>query len=96
MSLNEAIAAYVENHAIESAAKKKADAAKKIILAACGELDELKTDIWTVYIKRTPSMGLNLEELYKDFPDIKELYPKESIRTSIDAHCIAASATKTA
>lgn len=86
MTINEAIAIYARESAIASAAKKAADAAKKVILAAVGDGDELTTDEWTVYIKRTPSVGLDTKALYADFPDIKETYGTITYRTTVDPH----------
>jgi len=96
MTLNEAISTYMEQHARETEAKKQADAAKKFILAMCEGLDEITTDVYRVYIKRTSSVRLDSAALYKDFPDIKETYGIRSVSVSIDPHVIAAAAGKTA
>ena len=96
MTINEAIETYTRESAIASAAKKAADAAKKIILSHVGDADELTTDAWTVYVKRTTSIRLDTDALYSDFPDIKETYCKVSVSTSLDAHPVAGSAQKSA
>ena len=88
MNINEAIETYTREAAAAAAAKKAADAAKKIILAAMGAENELTTDIWTVYAKRTSSFRLDTEALYNDFPDIKETYGKQTESISISAHAI--------
>ena len=96
MTLNEAIETYTRESAKASAAKKAADAAKKIILAHAGDSDEITTDAWTVYVKRTTSTRLDTDALYRDFPDIKEDYGKTTVSTSLDAHARTGENTKTA
>ena len=96
MTLNEAVKIYVDSSAIVSAERKKADAAKKFIMAAAGTLDEIKTDKWIVYLKRSVSITLDTKKLYADFSDIKETYGRETVSTSIDAHAITDVETQTA
>ena len=96
MTINEAIKTYTEQSAIASAAKKAAEQAKKFILSAMGDDNELKTDYYIVYLKKTASMRLDTESLYMDFPDIKETYGKESVSKSIDIHALTMEESKTA
>ena len=96
MTINEAITIYLEESAKAAEAKKKADAAKKFILAAAGNLDELTTDSWVVYIRRTLSERLDTSALYHDFPDIKETYGKTTVSTSLDAHARTAANKRSA
>ena len=96
MTINEAIKTYTEQNAIASAAKKAAEQAKKFILSAMGNESELKTDSFIVYLKKTSSTRLDTESLYRDFPDIKETYGKESVSKSIDVHKLAKEESKTA
>ena len=88
MTINEAIETYTRENAAAAAAKKAADAAKKIIFAAMGDGNELVTDAWTVYRTCTYSTTLDLDKLYLDFPDIKETYGKQSPRQHLEARAI--------
>ena len=97
MNLNEIIATYTAAKAAESAAKKQADAMKKLILSAAGEnADAIRTDIYTVLIKKTESVRLNTEALYHDFPDIKAEYGKLSTTTTLNVIETASIETRTA
>lgn len=98
MSINETVSIYLAAKAEEAAAKKRADAAKKEILAHAGNLDTFTTDAWTVIVKRTVSVRLDTKKLYEEFGEqaTKELYGRESVSVSIDAVPAAAAAGKTA
>lgn len=96
MTINEAIATYAREQAAAAEARKKADAAKRFILAAIGDADEFQTDVWTVYAKRTESTRLDTSALYRDFPDIKETYGKTTVSVSLDVHPRAAAETRPA
>ena len=96
MTLNEAIETYAREDARAKAAAKAAKAAKDFILAAAGDLDQITTDAWTVYVKVTESLRLDQAALLKDFPDIKETYGKTSLARSLDVHPVTAAAGRTA
>jgi hypothetical protein len=96
MTLNEAIETYAREDARAKAAAKAAKAAKEFILAMAGDLDQITTDVWTVYIKTTESLRLDQAALLKDFPDIKETYGKTTLSRSLDPHPVAAAAGRTA
>lgn len=96
MTLNEAIEIYTREDAAAKAAAKAAKAAKEFILAAAGDLDQITTDAWTVYVKASESFRLDTVALYKDFPDIKETYGKTTVSRSLDVHPLAAADGKTA
>ena len=85
MSINETVAAYLEAKEAESAAKKRADLLKKVILEHAGNNDSFTTDEYTVIIKTTPSLKLDTAALYKDFPDIKETYGKTTVSKTVTA-----------
>ena len=76
MDINSIIASYLQEKATETAAKKRADEMKKIILQHAGNADNFITDEYTVIIKTTTSKRLDTAALYKDFPDIKDVYEK--------------------
>jgi len=96
MTLNEAIEIYLTESEKEKASKKAAEAAKAFIKATAGDLDEITTDVWKVYLKRSESFRLDTVALYKDFPDIKETYGKTSVSCSLDIHPVAGAIQKTA
>ena len=96
MTLNEAIETYAREDARAKAAAKAAKAAKEFILAMAGDLDQITTDVWTVYIKTTESLRLDQAALLKDFPDIKETYGRTTLSRSLDPHPVPAAAGRTA
>lgn len=96
MSINEIITTYIEEKANESAAKKRAEAMKKLILQHAGSADSFQTDIYTVIIKTTSSIRLDTDSLYKDFPDIKNDYGKVTTSRTISAAVTGAAGQKTA
>lgn len=83
MTIIEAIETYNREKAIETEAKKKAEAAKKFILSFMGDNENIVTDAYTVTLKKTASFRLDTEALYKDFPDIKETYGKTTVSKSL-------------
>ena len=83
MTIKEAIETYNREKAIESEAKKKAEAAKKFILSFMGDNENIVTDAYMVTLKKTASFRLDTESLYKDFPDIKETYGKTTVSKSL-------------
>lgn len=85
MTINEIIAAYNAAKAEETAAKKRAENMKKLILEYAGIADNFTTDTYTVVIKTTVSTRLDTAALYKDFPDIKESYGKTTESKSVFA-----------
>ena len=76
MDINSLIADYIAAKEQETAAKKRADEMKKIIMQHAGNADNFVTDKYTVIIKTTTSKRLDTSALYKDFPDIKDVYEK--------------------
>lgn len=96
MTLNEAIETYAREDARAKAAAKAAKAAKEFILSMAGGMDQITTDVWTVYIKTTESLRLDQTALLKDFPDIKETYGKTTLSRSLDPHPVTAAAGRTA
>lgn len=96
MTLNEAIETYAREDARAKAAAKAAKAAKEFILSMAGGMDQITTDVWTVYIKTTESLRLDQAALLKDFPDIKETYGKTTLSRSLDPHPVTAAAGRTA
>ena len=96
MGINEIIAAYIQEKEAEAAAKKRAAAMKNLLLEHAGGRDNFTTDIYTVVIKTTASTRLDTENLYKDFPDIKETYGKTTTSTTVTAVVTADAEKKSA
>lgn len=96
MTINEIIAAYNAAKAEETAAKKRAENMKKLILDYAGTADNFTTDIYTVVIKTTVSTRLDTAALYNDFPDIKESYGKTTESRSVSAVLTAVAGKKSA
>ena len=85
MTINETISSYLAAKAAETVARKQADAMKKLILDHAGSADHFTTDAFTVVIKTTISSRLDTAALYKDFPDVKSVYGRETVSRSVDA-----------
>lgn len=85
MSINEIITAYLQEKAAETAAKKRADAMKALILDYAKNADNFTTDVYTVVIKTTSSTRLDTAALYHDFPDIKDTYGKTTTSKTVAA-----------
>lgn len=96
MTRNEIIAAYLAAKDAEAAAKKQADAMKKLILDFMGSALVLETDVYHVFIEEKKSVRIDTDSLYKDFPDIKNDYGKVSVSRSVKAVPRSAATEKTA
>lgn len=96
MDINTIVAEYIAAKEAERDAKKRAEAMKKAILQHAGDAETFTTDLYNVIIKRTASERLDTDALYKDFPDIKNVYGKITTSTSIDAAPISAAGKKSA
>ena len=96
MGINEIIAAYIQEKETEAAAKKRAAAMKALLIDYAGGRDNFSTDVYTVVIKTSASTRLDTENLYKDFPDIKETYGKTTTSTTVTAVVTADAEKKTA
>ena len=98
MKINDAVSVYLAAKDAESAARKRAEAAKKEILAHAGGRDSFTTDAWTVILKRSVSIRLDTKKLYDDFgeADIKRDYGRESVSVTVDAVPAAQATTATA
>ena len=96
MSINEIISSYLAAKDAETAAKKQADAMKKLLIDHAGSADHFTTDVYTVVIKTTISSRLDTAALYRDFPDVKAAYGKETVSRSVTAVENAAAAQASA
>lgn len=85
MDINTIIAEYISAKEQEAAAKKRAAALKNLILDHAKGADNFSTDVYTVIIKTTTSSRLDTAALYKDFPDIKSVYEKQTTSTTVTA-----------
>lgn len=98
MTINEKITLYLAAKQEESAAKKRADALKKDIIAHAAGADAFTTDEWTVILKKSISIRLDTKKLYDDFGEdvVKRDYGRESVSVSVDAVPVTHAETKTA
>lgn len=85
MGINEIIAAYIQEKETETAAKKRAAAMKSLLLEYAGGRDNFTTDVYTVIVKTSTSCRLDTSALLLDFPDIKDVYGKDTTSTTITA-----------
>lgn len=85
MNINTIISDYLQAKQQEAEAKKRAAALKDLILQHAGDADNFTTDEFTVIIKKSVSVRLDTDALYKDFPDIKDTYGRESVSRSVTA-----------
>lgn len=76
MTINEMIKEYASAKQIEKEAKKQAEKMKDMILAYASGANNFETDIYSVIIKNNIRCGIDTETLYKDFPDLKDVYGK--------------------
>ena len=84
-TIDEIIRRYNDAKAAEAAAKKEAAALKDLIIEFAKGRKTFDTDLYNVIIKETVTTRLDSAALYKDFPDIKKEYGKESVSVSIAA-----------
>lgn len=97
MSTNEIIAAYIAAKQAEADAKKRAESMKALLIEHAAGRELFTTDTYTVFVKKTTSSRLDTKALYKDFPDIKQVYEKVTTSTTVNAiETAAASAKKSA
>lgn len=84
-TIDEILRRFNEAKATEAAAKKEAAAMKDLIIEYAKGKKTFDTDLYNVIIKETITTRLDSAALYKDFPDIKKEYGKESVSVSIAA-----------
>ena len=96
MGINEIIAAYLKEKETEAAAKKRAAAMKALLIDYAGGRDNFTTDVYTVIVKTSTSCRLDTSALLHDFPDIKDVYGKDTTSTTITAVVTADAEKKTA
>ena len=96
MDINTIVADYIRAKEEENSAKKRAAALKDLILNHAGNAEIFTTDVYTVFIKTTTSSRLDTAALYKDFPDIKKEYGKETTSKTVDAVVTADAEKKSA
>lgn len=84
MSIDEIIVAYEQAKEQESIAKKEKDKLKAFILNHAGNNPDFSTDNFHVFIKKTYQTNLDTKKLYKDFPEMKDVYGKTIEKVSVD------------
>lgn len=89
MDKNTLIAEYLKAKEAEAEAKKRVSALKDAILTVAGSADNFRTDDYTVIIKTTSSVRLDTVALYRDFPDMKDVYGKVTTSKTV---CVAVTA----
>lgn len=83
MNINDIITAYIAAKEEENTAKKRADALRAAILEHAGTDPVFETADYIVTIKTQVSTVLDTKALYKDFPDMKKVYGRPSVKTSV-------------
>lgn len=83
--INEIVAAYNAAKARESAAKKEKDLCSAMILEYANGAEFFETDDFRVMLGNRSRSGIDTKKLYKDFPDIKDVYGTTTTYTVIDA-----------
>ena len=85
MNIDEIVTVYLQEKEIEKAAKKKADAAKELILQYAAGNDSFDTAVYNVIIKKSTSIRLDTKKLYQDFgeKEMKSAYGTISTSTSL-------------
>jgi predicted phage-related endonuclease len=83
MNINDIIREYIRTKEQKAAAEKKEAELKALILEHAAGTDFFATEDFNVIIKKTVSTRLDSKALYKDFPDIKKEYGKDSVSYSI-------------
>jgi len=83
MNIDEIIREYIEANNAAKKAAKRAGALKDIILQHAGNDAYFETDVYSVTIKDTVSERLDTASLYRDFPDIKKDYGRQSVSRSV-------------
>ena len=96
MNINDVITSYLQAKQAEADAKKRAAAMKELILQHAGDADNFTTDVYTIIVKTTTSSRLDTAALYKDFPDIKDMYGKTTTSKTVDAVVTADAKKKSA
>lgn len=66
--------------------KKEYDALRKQVLEYMDGRDIFETAGHVVTVKTTTSTRLDTTALYKDFPDIKEVYNRPTVSRSVSVH----------
>ena len=98
MSINEMVAAYMEETENEKRAKKAAAALKEEIISFMAGNDSIMTDEFVVIRKESTSIRLDTKKLYAEFgeKETKELFGKISVSVSLDIAARANSEQKSA
>lgn len=83
MSYNEMARRFLELDTMEKTIKKERDTLKKLLLEFAGESPLAETEDFSIVITEKKSNTLDTKTLYKDFPDIKTVYGKETVSKSV-------------
>lgn len=83
MDINTIVSEYIRATAAETAAKKRVAELKTALIDYARGAASFDTSDYTVIIKTTTSCRLDTKALYKDFPDIKDVYNRPTTSTSI-------------
>ena len=85
MDINTIISEYIKAKEEKAAAEKREKAYKALLIDHANGRDNFSTDIFTVIVKTSSSVRLDTAALYKDFPDMKTVYGKETTSTTVTA-----------
>jgi hypothetical protein len=81
-TLNIIIASYLDAKAAEAKAKKEKERLAGLLKEALKN-GSVETEMFYVNLERTESTILDTQKLYKDFPEMKTVYGKPSVKESI-------------
>lgn len=76
MNINEMIENYLKAKETEKAAKKESEYLKDMILLYAGQKNAFNTESYNIIIKTQKRTSIDTERLYKDFPEMKQVYGK--------------------
>lgn len=85
MEINTIINLYNSAKEQEKEAKKQAEKLKALILNHASGADFFETEDYNVMIQDRISTRIDTETLYKDFPDLKDVYGKQTVSKIITA-----------
>lgn len=83
MDINSIIARFEAARAAKSAAEKEEKALRALILQYAAGRHAFETDGFTVIVKTSSRTTLDTASLYKDFPDVRDVYGHETTVTTV-------------
>lgn len=81
-TLNIVIASYIDAKEAESKAKKEKERLSNLLKEELKK-GSIETEMFYCNLEKTETTILDTQKLYKDFPDMKTVYGKPSVKESI-------------